>query len=104
LEAANPDGSEGEAIPSLPLYLNLPCHVSFSQTDSPDAATSDTQPAMTALVINCDLSVDLKNGDYITARKLDGNGNVLAVYEGTIGLPERNQARQSAMMSMRQNT
>ena len=97
----NSDGSTGETSPNTPLYANVPCHVSFSTMDDPDSADADTQPIVTLVVVNCKNGVDLRNGDYITAKKCDATGNIMAVYSGLIGQPKVNQARQSATLAMR---
>ena len=99
----NPDGTEGESDPLTPLYSNVPCHISFKQIDNPDTDSVDTNPIISVLLINCDLSVDIQNNDYITARKLDANGNVLETYVGSIGYPQVTQSRKTAEMIMRTN-
>lgn len=97
----NPDGTTGETNPNTPLYENIPCHISFVTADNPDANTVDTKPTVTGLKINCSLAVDIQKGDYITAKKLDFNGNVLEIYKGIIGFPTVTESRKSAEMEMR---
>ena len=97
----NPDGTEGETNPEQPIYKDVPCHISFVSADNPDPETVDMDPVITALTINCPLDVDLQKGDYITAYKLDDNGNVLEKYKGIIGYPETTESRKSAQMEMR---
>ena len=97
----NPDGTEGETNPNIPIYTDIPCHISFIRADNPNSNTVDTKPIIVGLQINCDLSVDLQKGDYITAYKLADNGDILEVYKGIIGYPEVTQSRKSAQMEMR---
>ena len=97
----NPDGTTGESDIKVPLYENIPCHISFVTADNPDNSTVDTKPIITGLKINCSLEVDLQNGDYIIASKLSNAGEVLEVYKGIIGHPTVTQSRKSAEMEMR---
>lgn len=101
LEIENPDGTTGETNPNQPIYINIPCHISFISADNPDSNSVDTKPIITGLRINCSLDVDLQNGDYITAYKLDNAGNVLETYKGIIGFPTVTESRKSAQMEMR---
>lgn len=101
VEVVNPDGTTGETNPQIPLYTNIPCHISFVTADNPDANTVDTKPTITGLKINCSLEVDLQKGDYITAKKLDNQGIVLETYKGIIGFPTVTESRKSAEMEMR---
>lgn len=99
----NPDGTEGETNPTTPLYIDIPCHITFETIDNPDSATVDTDPVISVMTISCDVSVDLQNNDYITARVQDVNGNVLETYTGSIGFPEIVAGRKSAKMAMRKD-
>lgn len=101
MPVVNPDGTEGETDVLTPLYTNLPCHISFTSADNPDTNTVDAKPIITGLKINCSLDIDLQKGDYITARKLDDDGNILEVYSGIIGFPKTTESRKSAEMEMR---
>lgn len=101
IEIENPDGTTGETNPNQPIYTNIPCHISFISADNPDSNSVDTKPIITGLRINCSLDVDLQNGDYITAYKLDNKGNVLETYKGVIGFPTVTESRKSAEMEMR---
>lgn len=80
------------------LYPDVPCHLEFNSTDNPDPATSDTQPINVSITIICAVYVDLQNGDLITARKCDNEGNVLDVYKGIIGMPQTVQSRKRAIL------
>ena len=97
----NPDGTIGETNQEVPIYKNISCHISFDNIDNPDESTVDSEPIITMITINCPLEVDLQKGDYITARKLSNNGEVIGTYTGIIGSPNKDQARQSAQMQMK---
>ena len=96
------DGFTIEISPEEPLYIGIPCHVAFQATDNPNPTTIDTQPIITSLNVNCDLTVDIQNGDYIYAHKCDHADNILKTYMGIVGQPTVNQARQNVLMAMRQ--
>lgn len=102
-EVENPDGTTGETMPDVPLYSNVPCHLSFSDVDNPDPNTAETRPINKMLVINCDVSVDLQNGDLITAYKLANDGSILESYTGVIGEPSTSMSRKTAQMEVRMN-
>ena len=97
----NPDGTTGETNPENPLYKDVPCHISFRTADNPDGDTVDIEPIITGVQINCSLDIDIQKDDYIVAKKLDFEGNVLEIYKGTIGFPTVTQSRKSALMEMR---
>ena len=100
LEIINPDGTTGETSENIPLYTDIECHIAFITADNPDSATSESQPIIVGLQINCGLEVDLQNGDYIIAKKLSNNGEILETYKGIIGEPTVSQSRKSAEMKM----
>ena len=99
----NPDGTTGETSPDIPIYTDIPCHISYIQIDNPDPNTAETRPINKVLQISCGLEVDLQNGDFITAYKLSNNEEILETYVGIIGEPSSSQGRKSAQMSMRTN-
>ena len=100
-QITNPDGTIGETPSTVAIYEKVPCHISFVSSDNPNVASVDSKPIIVGLRINCDLSVDLQKGDYITARKLDHTGAVLETYVGIIGSPKVTESRKSAEMEMR---
>lgn len=102
-EVENPDGTSGEALDNVPIYEGVACHISFSNYDNPDPNTAETRPVIKSLVINCSIDVDLQNGDFITAYKLDNDGNTIETYQGTIGEPTSSQSRKTANMEVRVN-
>lgn len=103
IEITNPDGTSGESGVDTPLYTNVPCHISFEQIDNPDTNTVETRPIIKTLVINCSIDIDLQNGDFITAYKLDFAGNTIESYKGVIGEPTSSMSRKTANMEVRTN-
>lgn len=102
-EIINPDGTTGETDIDTPIYTNIACHISFDNIDNPDPNTAQTRPIIKALTINCPIDIDLQNGDFITAYKLDITGNVIETYSGVIGEPSTSMSRKSATMQVRMN-
>lgn len=100
-EIMNPDGTIGFTDPTIPIYRDVPCHISFNNIDNPDPNTAQTRPIINSLTINCPLEVDLRNGDYITAYKLSYEGNIIETYIGVIGEPNSTMSRKSASMQVR---
>lgn len=101
MTVVNPDGTTGETMSGTPLYENVACHISFSNIDNPNPNTAPTRPIIEALTINCPVTVDLQNGDFITAYKLAYDGTVLETYTGVIGEPSTSMSRKSASMQVR---
>lgn len=99
----NPDGTEGETQDNIPIYTDIPCHISFEQLDYADTNTQETRPVNKILKISCNTKVDLQNGDLITAYKLDTEGNTIEVYQGVIGEPSTTMSRKTAEMQVRTN-
>jgi len=87
--------------PERDLYAtNVKCHIAIKTMDNSDPDNVDVQPVITSLRIHCGTWVDLKNNDYIIAKRCDLNGNVLHYYSGIIGEPAVSMARQSVNMIM----
>ena len=82
------------------IYSNIPCHIAIKSSDNADPSSVDVQPIITSLRIHCGTWVDLKNNDYIIAKKCDLSGNILNYYEGRIGEPATSMARQFVDMAM----
>ena len=82
------------------LYENVPCHIAIKTTDNADPTSVDVQPIIKSLAIHCNNFVDLKNNDYIVAKKTDTKGNALHYYSGLIGEPSVSMARQYVNMRM----
>lgn len=103
IEILNPDGTTGEGSKDTPLYTNVACHLSFEQLDYPDSntAASLTRPVNKVLKISCSTSVDLQNGDLITAYKLANDGTTIETYVGVIGEPSTSMSRKTAEMKVR---
>lgn len=93
-----PDGSESEVSPDTPLYIGVPCHVSFKEVDNPNAATVGTDPIIIPLTIECKITTDLQNKDKVTAHVRSASGEILETYVGTIGMPVTEQSRKKAIM------
>ena len=99
----NPDGTTGETSINVPIYTNVPCHISFESVDNPDPNTAETRPIIKALKISCNTDIDLQNGDLVTANKLDNSGNTIESYIGIIGEPSTSMSRKTAEMQVRTN-
>ena len=82
------------------LYSNIPCHISFNSTDNPDPTSVDTKPIIQSINVHMPLWVDIKNNDFIIAKRMDNAGNLLMTYSGRCGNPIVSQGRQKVLMSM----
>lgn len=102
-EVENPDGTTGESSKDVPLYIGIPCHISFDQIDNANSNTTPTRPIVQILKISCAIDTDLQNGDLITAYKLASDGSTIETYIGVIGEPTSSMSRKTAKMEVRTN-
>lgn len=82
------------------VYSNISCHLSFNSTDNPDPASVDTKPIIQSITVNLPNWVDIRNNDFIVAKRMDNSGNLLKVYSGRCGNPAMSQGRQKVLMDM----
>lgn len=82
------------------IYSNIPCHIAFVSTDNPDPTTVDTKPIIQSINVHMPLWVDIKNNDFIVAKRMDSDGNLLKTYSGRCGNPIVSEGRQKILMTM----
>jgi len=82
------------------VYSNVPCHISFRRHDEPDTKSVDFAPVEANLTIHAGVTVDIRNDDYIVAKKTAHSGKLLTAYGGLCGHPSVSQARKSVMIQM----
>ena len=82
------------------VYSNIPCHIAFNSSDNPNPDTVDVKPIIQSINIHMDNWVDIRNNDFIVAKRMDNNGNILIVYSGRCGNPVVSQGRKKVVMSM----
>ena len=82
------------------IYSNIPCHIAFNSADNPDPTSIDTKPIIQSISIHISNWVDIRNNDFIVAKRMDNKGNILIVYSGRCGNPVVSQGRKKVVMSM----
>ena len=82
------------------VYSNIPCHIAFNSSDNPNPDTVDVKPIIQSINIHMGNWVDIRNNDFIVAKRMDNNGNILIVYSGRCGNPVVSQGRKKVVMSM----
>lgn len=82
------------------IYSNIPCHIAFASTDNPNPETVDIKPIIQSLNIHFPLWVDVQNNDFITAKRMSNDNDLLAVYSGRCGNPIVSQGRKKVSMTM----
>ena len=71
------------------------CRVSFKDYDSPDTGNDAINEEIYNITVFCDVSLDVKKGDTITAKRLaDDNTTVLQLIEGVVGEPKHYPSHQ----------
>lgn len=82
------------------LYSNIPAHIAYNSTDNPDPTSVDIKPIIQSISIHLQNWVDIKNNDFIVAKKIDNHGKLLATYSGRCGNPVVSQGRKKVLMTM----
>lgn len=82
------------------VYSNIPCHVAYASTDNPDPTTVDIKPIIQSITVHCQLYVDIRNNDFIVAKKTGSDGSLIATYSGRCGNPVVSQGRKKVLMQM----
>jgi len=81
------DDTTENQLPDTPKYSNVNCKFSFMSSENPEDSKVDDNPVKSIAKVFCKLDVDVQAGDFITVRRRDDNGILLATYSGRIGLP-----------------
>lgn len=82
------------------VYSNIPCHIAYVSIDNPNAETVDIKPIIQGITIHFPLWVDVRNNDFIIAKKVDVDGAMGGVYSGRCGNPVVSQGRKKVLMNM----
>lgn len=82
------------------VYSNIPCHVAYSSVDNPDPNSVDIKPIIQSLTIHVQNWVDVRNNDFIIAKKVGSDGKLIAVYSGRCGNPVVSQGRKKILVTM----
>lgn len=82
------------------VYSNIPCHVAYSSTDNPDPTTVDVKPIIQSITVHLQNWVDIRNNDFIVAKKIGSDGSIVATYSGRCGNPVVSQGRKKVAMQM----
>lgn len=82
------------------VYSNIPCHIAFQSVDNPNPETVDIKPIIQSLNVHFPLWVDVRNNDFIVAKRMGNDGDLLAVYSGRCGNPIVSQGRQKVSVAM----
>lgn len=84
----------------IEIYSNVPCNIQINSADNPDTTAIDVVPIISSLTIHMNQYVDIQNNDYIVAKRMSNNREILEVYTGVCGFPSVWQSRKSVNMAM----
>lgn len=82
------------------IYTNIPCHVSYASTDNPDPTSVDVKPIIQSISVHLQNWVDIRNNDFLVAKKIGSDGSLVATYSGRCGNPVVSQGRKKVSMQM----
>ena len=103
IEVTNPDGTTETKLPDNPLYMDVNCKISFVSEESPKDGEVDDNPVKTTPKIFCKTTADVQAGDYITVRRFDDDGNIMATFSGQIGLPSIYPTHKEALFLIKES-
>lgn len=103
VDQSNEDGTTETVLPKLPIYTDVACRISFLSEESPKDGTVDDNPVKANPKIFCKTTADVQPGDFITVRRLDDAGNVMATYSGQIGLPSTYITHKEALFLIKES-
>lgn len=89
-----------ESAERVEIYSNIPCNIEINQEDNPDPTAIDVTPKISSLIIHMQNWVDVKNNDYIVAKRISNSNQVLTAYRGVCGEPAVWQSRKTINMQM----
>lgn len=82
------------------VYTNVPCHVTYKSSDNADPYSISTKPILMTIEIHMDVSIDVRNDDYIVIKKVSNDNFILETYSGRCGDPVVDQARKKVLVTM----
>jgi hypothetical protein len=103
IERTNSDNTTETVLPDTPLYTNVDCRISFVSEESPKDVSVDDNPVKSTPKIFCMIDADVQAGDYITVRRFDDNGNIMATFSGQIGLPSIYPTHKEALFLIKES-
>lgn len=103
IEVTNSDGTTETKLPDNPLYVDVNCRISFVSEESPKDGRVDDNPVKTTPKIFCKTTEDVQAGDYITVRRFDDDGNIMATFSGQIGLPSIYPTHKEALFLIKES-
>lgn len=82
------------------VYTNIPCHVTYRSSDNADPYTIATKPILQTIEIHMNVSIDVRNNDYIVIKKVSNANSILQSYSGRCGNPVVDQSRKKILVTM----
>lgn len=82
------------------VYSNIPCHIAYVSIDNPDAKTIDIKPIIQGITLHFPLWVDVRNNDFVIAKKIGSDGSIEGLYSGRCGNPVVSMGRKKVFMEM----
>jgi hypothetical protein len=81
------DGTTQTTLKLIPTYTDIPCRVSFSDSDNSETTKDDSNPIYMEIKVFCGPQVDIKKGDKLVVTCKDDDGTTLKTYNGNANLP-----------------
>ncbi len=104
VDKANTNGSKSTIKNKVPVYVDVPCKISFSDRiwDTFHHNTEDTTPYEKQPKLFLEVEYRVQTGYYFEARRFDVvTGEIIATYEGQGGVPQVFLSHQEILLDMR---
>ena len=100
----NPNGSKSTKKQKVPIYMDVPCKISFSLRtwDMFSHKAIDTTPYEKQPKIFMEVEYKVEPGYYFEVRRYDQeNGKIIATYKGQCGLPQVCLSHQEILLDVK---
>lgn len=99
VETVNDDGTTSVDTTLSQILTDIPCRISFSQLDSSDNFTEESNLRKVEIKVFCNTTVDVRKGDKITVERVEEvEGTVLQSFTGYASQPSKFASHQEIVL------
>lgn len=95
------NGSTKITRDEVAVYTNEICKLSFLSDENPKNTDIDQTPILSTPKLFFTSTCILKAGDHVIVNRVDDDNNIIATYEGELGLPSTFVSHQEALFVLR---
>ena len=98
-ESLNEDGTVSNLPSADPTLSDIPCKISYSNSDLAESSREDTNPIEQSIKLFCRPDVQVNKGDMLMVRRMSENGQVVQTFSGTANAPNKFLTHQEIMFT-----